>query len=319
MIISASRRTDIPAFYSEWFMERIKAGFVDVLNPFNRKQVSRVSLSPEDVDCLVFWTKDAAPMLPYLDQLAAYAYYFQFTVTSYQQDVEPGLRPKREIIRTFQELSRRIGRERVVWRYDPILLNDRYTVAYHLRWFEQFLGELAPYTDCCVISFLDLYRKTERNTRPLQLHEMTPEKMVELAEGISWLARNSGVTIQSCSEELDLDAYGIQHGACIDKARIETVLGGTVDIRKDPTQRQVCGCMKSVDIGQYNTCRHLCRYCYANFNGDMARACYDQHDVNASILTGRLQGDEVITRRKVEHLHPQVPAEELTLPGMDLL
>ena len=166
MIISASRRTDIPAFYTPWFMNRVRAGFVDAINPFNRKQVSRISLRPEDVDCIVFWTKNAAPMLPHLAELSAmYPFYFQFTITPYGHDVEPGLPDKREVIRTFQQMSQQLSKTRMVWRYDPILLNDHYTIERHLHDFAVMLEMLAPYTDRCVISFLDLYRKTERNTK----------------------------------------------------------------------------------------------------------------------------------------------------------
>lgn len=310
MIISASRRTDIPAFYAPWFMNCIRAGFVDAVNPFNRKQVSRISLRPEDVDCIVFWTKNAAPLLPYLDELEAmYSFYFQFTITPYGHDVEPGLPDKREVIRTFQQMARRLGKTRMVWRYDPILLNDRYTIGQHLHDFASLLEALAPYTDRCVISFLDLYRKTERNTKPLSLRPLGISEMNVLADGFARLAEGSGITLQSCSEEIDLAAYGIEHGACIDKDRIERVIGVPIAIQKDPTQREVCHCMQSVDIGQYDTCLHRCRYCYANTNGRMAEARFADHHPDATILSGTLRGDETITERKVTHLKVQ-PAPE---------
>lgn len=302
MIISASRRTDIPAFYSKWFMTRMQDGFVDVINPFNRKQVSRVSLKPEDVDCIVFWTKDAAHMLPFLNEMRNYHYYFQFTITPYGTDVEPGLRPKKDIIRTFQQLSEKLGKERVVWRYDPILLSSKHTIVWHQEQFRRMLHDLAPYTDCCVISFLDLYKKTVSNTTCLNLQEIIVADMNEIARSFAEIAKGSGVSIQSCSEEVELDVYGIQHGACIDKHRIEIAMGHRVNIKKDLTQRQICGCMKSVDIGQYNTCLHFCRYCYANFNQKMAITCMNDHDDNSTILTGHLHGDEKITPRKVEHV-----------------
>lgn len=310
MIISASRRTDIPAFYTPWFMNRVRAGFVDAINPFNRKQVSRISLRPEDVDCIVFWTKNAAPMLPHLAELRAkYPFYFQFTITPYGHDVEPGLPDKREVIRTFQQMSQQLGKARMVWRYDPILLNDHYTIERHLHDFAVMLEMLAPYTDRCVISFLDLYRKTERNTKPLALRPLGIPEMNALAEGFARLAKGSSVTLQSCSEAIDLAAYGIEHGACIDKERIERVIGAPIDVKKDPTQRDVCHCMKSVDIGQYDTCLHRCRYCYANTNGRMAEASFADHHSDATILSGTLRGDETITARKVTHLKIQPTAE----------
>lgn len=299
LIISASRRTDIPAFYSEWFRHRLQAGFVDVVNPFNRRQVSRLSLQPADVDCLVFWTKDAAPLLPYLDELAeSYRFYFQFTLTPYDKEVEPGLRPKAAIIRTFQELSRRLGRERVVWRYDPIWLNDRYTIEYHQTCFARLLQQLAPYTDTCVISFLDVYRKTERNMRSLRRQTMTAADKREIAASLAQLAAGSGIRLQSCSEGIDLSAYGIQHGACIERERIEKICSMRLAAGKDKNQRPACGCASSVDIGQYDTCRHLCRYCYANTDAARVSASCAQHDPQSSILSGHLRGDEKITWRR---------------------
>ena len=305
MIISASRRTDIPAFYSEWLLRRLEEGFVLTVNPFNTHQVSRISLRPEDVDCIVFWTKNAAPMLPRLQRLEEWKFYFQFTLTPYGKDVEPGLPPKDAVVRTFQELSRRLGGAkgaRVVWRYDPILLTEQHTIAWHREQFARLLEQLAPYTDCCVISFLDLYSKTERNTNPLGLMPLEAAQMEEIAGSFAELADGSGLVLKSCSEAIDLAKYGIEHGSCIDKARIERVMGVPINVKKDSTQRQECGCMKSVDIGAYNTCRHLCRYCYANFNADMAKAQHAQHDPQAPVLGARLTGMEKITDRKVEHL-----------------
>lgn len=311
MIISASRRTDIPAFYAPWFMNRIHAGFVDTINPFNRKQVSRISLRPEDVECIVFWTKNAAPMMPYLTELdKKYKFYFQFTITPYGHDIEPALPPKNQIIQTFRELSKKLGKERVVWRYDPILLNDYYTIQEHMQDFSVMLEKLAPYTDRCVISFLDLYRKTERNTRPLHLHPLGIQAMNDLAKGLSQIAKGSGVILQTCSEAIDLDAYGIAHGACIDKERIEKVIGVPIDVKKDDTQRDVCHCMKSVDIGQYDTCLHLCRYCYANTNSKTVEASYANHHPNSTILSGELRGDEKITERKVMHLRKKISLDD---------
>ena len=304
MILSVSRRTDVPAFYSTWLMNRLRAGFVYVPNPFNAHQISKVSLAPADVDILVFWTKNPAPLLPRLAELDAmgYRYYFQYTLNPYERDAEPGLPALSSRIETFQRLSRAIGREKVVWRYDPIFLSAKYSLDWHEAAFRRLLAALAPYTERCVISFLDLYKKTARNTKPLALLPMTPAHMEEIAARFSRAATGSGVDLQSCSEAIDLDRYGILHGACIDKERIERVLDCTIDVKKDPTQRAECGCMKSVDIGQYNTCLHLCRYCYANFNEAMARACQKAHDDQSPMLVGTPSPLAKITERKVEHL-----------------
>ena len=304
MIISASRRTDIPALYGEWFFNRIKEGFVDVVNPFNLKQVSRISLSPKVVDCIVFWTKNAAPIIDRLDALKDYKFYFQFTITPYDEDVEPGLlhnQSKDDIIRTFQRLSKKIGRDKVIWRYDPILLSRTHSIDWHFDQFAYFLKNLAPYTNRCVISFLDLYTKTKHNTQPLGIRDISVDEMKELALGISQIA-DGKLKLQSCSEKIDLEEFGIRHGACIDKEIIEHVLGAKIDIDKDKTQRQECGCMTSIDIGQYDTCTHLCAYCYANFRPQIAVTNFRRHDPEATSLLGEIRPDAKITERKVKSL-----------------
>ncbi len=316
MIVSVSRRTDIPAFYSKWFMNRINAGFVDAMNPFNRKQITRINLSPKEVDCFVFWTKDASPMLPYLDWLdqLGYKYYFQFTITPYERDIEPGLRDKEQIIDTFQKLSEHVSSKRVVWRYDPILLTPKYSIQRHISDFSAMAKKLSPYTDTCVISFLDLYRKTERNTSHLELQPLTTESMRQLAGALSNIAKQNNLSIQSCSEEIDLSAYGLEHGACIDHRHVAAAMGCQIDLDKDNTQRSACGCAKSIDIGQYNTCLHLCSYCYANFNIPMTKARQQQHDETSSLLTGKLLGDEKITPC---HLKP-IKQQPLYEPSLSL-
>lgn len=295
MIVSASRRTDIPAFYFDWFCRRIQEGYADVVNPFNRNQVSRISLLPESVDCIVFWTKDPAPMLERLAVLDAYRYYVQISITPYGKDVETNLRSKADIIKTVQDLSLRLGRERVVWRYDPILLNDCYTIDKHLAWFEQTLAALAPYAERCVISFIDLYAKTRKNTHGLNLYELSGDEMHELAAGMSHIAKGSGVTLQTCSEVIGLEEYGIGHGACIDGKLIERITGKPVKAGKAKSQRPLCNCVESFDIGQYDTCIHGCRYCYANASTEKARQGFDGHNPLATVIAGSLSGEENIT------------------------
>ena len=170
MIISASRRTDIPAYYSEWFINRVKEKYLYVRNPMNIHQIGKISLDRNVVDGIVFWTKNPIPMLPRLDQLKEYIYYFQFTLTAYGPEIESGLPSKNiKLIPAFQELSNKIGKERVIWRYDPIFLNERYTMDYHKKYFRVLASKLAGYTEKCTISFLDLYRYTIRNIQPFGL------------------------------------------------------------------------------------------------------------------------------------------------------
>ena len=300
MILSVSRRTDIPAFYAEWFFQRIREGFLYVRNPMNPRQVSRIGLSPEVVDCIIFWSKNPAPMLERLDELREYPFYFQFTLTGYGRDIEPGLPDKRkEVIGTFQKLSEKVGKERVVWRYDPILVNGRYTIEYHLKAFEEIAGCLKGYTEKVVISFVDFYAKTLRNTKDLYIKSLSREEMREIAEGMAQIAKNCGLVIETCAEQINLQDVGIRHGSCIDKKRIEKIAGCSLSVEKDKNQREACGCCESIDVGAYNTCRNGCRYCYANYHEEQVRKCIACYDVDSPLLCGRIEPEERVTDRKV--------------------
>ena len=303
MILSASRRTDIPNYYSEWLARRFRAGFLCVRNPMNFRQVSRINLSPEVIDCIVFWTKNPAPMLPYLDEYRRYMYYFQFTLTGYGKDIEPGLPDKRRIlIPAFCELADRIGRDRVIWRYDPIFLSDHYTLDYHVKAFTRIAEALAGRTRRVVISFLDDYEKTKRNMKGINIQGLTKEKMRRLAHSFAVIAGRYGMEIQTCAEKIDLSEYGITHGACIDREYIEHLLGCRLRAGKDHGQRPECRCMESVEIGSYHTCRNGCRYCYANFSDGRVQARIRDFDVDSPILCGKMEPEDRITERKMKTL-----------------
>lgn len=303
MILSASRRTDIPNYYSEWLARRFRAGFLCVRNPMNFRQVSRIALNPNVIDCIVFWTKNPAPMLPYLDEYRRYMYYFQFTLTGYGKDIEPGLPDKRRIlIPAFCELADRIGRDRVIWRYDPIFLSDHYTLDYHVKAFTRIAEALAGRTRRVVISFLDDYEKTKRNMKGINIQGLTKEKMRRLAHSFAVIAGRYGMEIQTCAEKIDLSEYGITHGACIDRGYIEHLLGCRLRAGKDHGQRPECRCMESVEIGSYHTCRNGCRYCYANFSDGRVQARIRDFDVDSPILCGKMEPEDRITERKMKTL-----------------
>lgn len=302
MIISASRRTDIPAYYSNWFFNRLKAGFVDVRNPMNPHQVSRVRMTPDVVDCIVFWTKNARPMMERLDELKDYRYYFQFTINPYNQEIERKVPKKTAIINTFKELSERVSEDRIIWRYDPILLTPNITMEYHIKYFEELSKRLKGYTKRCVISFVDLYKKTERNTAYLSMKEPSVAEMELLAKGFSNIANDNGITLVTCSENVSLEQYGIQHGSCIDKKLIERLCGYSLDVSKDKNQRKECGCVSSIDIGAYNTCKHGCAYCYANFNQQRVDVLAASHRPESTMITGEVETDDVVKMRDVKLL-----------------
>jgi DNA repair photolyase len=298
MILSASRRTDIPAFFADWFFNRIREGFLLVRNPMNPHQVGRINLSPNVVDCIVFWSKNPARMINRLDLLKQYSFYFQFTITGYGQRLEPNVPVLEEIIRTFANLSKLIGKDRVIWRYDPIILTDMLDINYHAKSFEDIAKQLNGKTRKCVISFVDMYKKTQRNMSALNTWEITSQQMIELSVILNNVCLKYNIELTSCAEMADLSAYGINHGKCIDDKLIEEISGFSIGIRKDATQRDECGCVASVDIGAYNTCAHECLYCYANYNHAQVHRNYAAHDPISPLLFGEIGPSDTIYERK---------------------
>ena len=303
MIISASRRTDIPSFYSEWMLNRLKEKYVLVRNPMNIHQVSKIDLSPNVVDAIVFWTKNPTPMLVQLDELKDYTYYFQFTLSAYGPDVERTLPSKNKvIIPTFRKLSQEIGKEKVVWRYDPIFFNEQYTMQYHCKYFEVLASKLAGYTEKCTISFMDLYRNTERNIKPLNIVKDTREMQEELLQRFVEIARQYELYIDACAEIGDFHKFGVEHAHCIDRERIERIGGFKLDVEKDTNQRAECGCVASIDIGAYNTCKNGCLYCYANYSENTVGKNFGLHNPKSPLLFGEIDESDIIKERKVKSL-----------------
>jgi hypothetical protein len=273
MIISASRRTDIPARFAEWYMSRVREGYCDVTNPFNVRQVSRVSLLPADVDAVVFWSKNPAPLLAYLDELDERGYRcgFLITLNDYPAEIEPGVPPLEERLATVRALSARVGVQSVVWRYDPILLSARMPAEWHAERFSALAAALAPHVDHVIVSFADFYRKTERRLRGVERD--TEDRMWRdafAAPGVEFLvgsmvriAAGAGLTVQSCAEDPRLEAMGVAPGGCIDAAWVERFAGVHVSRVRDAGQREWCRCVRSRDVGHFNTCTVGCRYCYA--------------------------------------------------------
>ncbi len=264
MIISASRRTDIPAFYSRWFFNRLEQGFVMVRNPMNPLLVRKIDLHPDLIDGIVFWSKNPRPMMDRLEQLRPYHFYFLFTITPYGPDLERNLPTKDEIIDTFIELSKRIGKEKVIWRYDPILISDNIDDDFHRCHFDYIAGRLHSYTERCIISFLDMYKKCERNLKEFNIKTLNLDDMQRLAGILDVIAGQYNMEIATCSEEVDLQRMGIYHGKCIDDALFSRIRGRRLTLKKDPYQRKTCRCVESIDIGVYDSCPHSCAYCYAN-------------------------------------------------------
>ncbi|NLY76367.1 MAG: DUF1848 domain-containing protein [Firmicutes bacterium] len=279
MLISASRRTDIPAFYGEWFINRVKAGYFDRINPFNPNQVKSFSLRPEEVDAFVFWTKNPRHFFKHLDLIdgMGYNYLFHFTLNDYPMDFEPGVPPISQRIDAFKELSGRIGPKRVVWRYDPVILSSLTPPEYHLEKIAALARELSGYTERLVISFLDFYGKVRRNLNRLTqskgvkfedwLDSANSELLEQFAAQVAASVKENGMQTFTCCEAVDLRQSGILPGSCIDGELINEVFGLNKRWKKDPAQRKCCRCAVSVDMGVYGTCRAGCIYCYAAGGG----------------------------------------------------
>lgn len=303
MILSVSRRTDIPNYYSDWFYNRVKEGYLYVKNPMNAHQVSKIELSPDLIDCIVFWTKNPENMMKRMEELREYQYYFQFTLTGYGKDVEPNIPHKRnKMIAVFQKLSEQIGQNRVIWRYDPIFINEKYTITYHIKAFREVAESLRGYTKKVVISFLDFYTKTKRNTKHLNITDMTEQEKIELAVVMSQIASENHMTISSCAETMDLRNYGISKGSCIEKELIESIIGYSIQGKKDKNQRGQCGCIESIEVGVYHTCKNGCKYCYANFNDKKVKETVKLYDVNSPLLCGKMMPEDHLTKRMMKSL-----------------
>jgi hypothetical protein len=292
VIISASRRTDIPGFYARWFMNRVRAGFCLVGNPFNAAQVSRVSLLPGDVDCVVFWTRHGRPLLPHLDELEARGLrpVFLYSILGYPREIDPGCPPLARSLESFSRLADRLGPERLTWRYDPIVLSDRTDVAHHLRQFGRIARSLRGRTRRAVTSFVLPYRKTRARMEALrskgyQVRNWTREDAAALLPELAGMAADNGMTLRACGHEEDFSEFGVGRSRCIEPAWLNAALGLALPGGKDPCQRPACGCAPSRDIGAYDTCGFGCAYCYATGSLSRARANRRAHDPeNPSLL-----------------------------------
>lgn len=291
MILNISGRTDIVAFYTPWLLKRMKEGFVDVRNPFYPKMVSRIYFS--DVDFIVFCTKNPLPILPYLKEIKI-PYVFQVTLTPYKKDIESNVPDKKKIVDAILEISKIVGADNVYVRYDPILINEKYTVEYHIEAFKRLCSLLEGKVKHIIISFIDNYKNVEKNMSILKLKEITKEDIEKIGKSFSEIAKAHGITVQSCYEE-DLSCYGIVNEPCVSKEFAYKWTG-----KKYPKWKaRNCGCVEMVDIGEYNTCHHLCKYCYANYDERRVENNLPKHDIASSLLIGQgKEEDEIKIRKK---------------------
>lgn len=294
MILNVSGRTDVVAFYSEWFMHRLAEGFVDVRNPFNPKLVSRIMF--DDVDLIFFCTKNPIPILDKIKKINK-KIYFHVTLTSYKKDIEPNLPPKKDIIEAIKKISSFIGKDNIVVRYDPILINDNYTVDYHIKSFNKICELLDGYINKILISFIDDYKNVRNNYKVLRYKKLCEDDYKKIGLSFSKIASEHGMSIHTCSEERNLEEFGFIKDDCMSK-ELAYKLTGKKYRKWQGRNNKYCNCVEMADIGVYNSCKHFCKYCYANFDEKKVLENYKMHDPNSSLLVGRLEPDDVIKVRK---------------------
>ncbi|MBQ1504236.1 MAG: DUF1848 domain-containing protein [Oscillospiraceae bacterium] len=298
MIIHTGMRTDIPAFYSEWFVNRLKESFVLVRNPFNEASVTRYRLTPDVVDLIGFGTKNPAPMLPHMALLEPFGQYWYVTITPYGREIEPNVPDKAHILESFRRLSQIVGKNRIGWRYDPILLNETYTVSCHIEMFSEMAKALSGYTDNAVISFIDLYEKTRRNFP--EVRAVGKQDRLAIGEAFASIAKENGMTLRPCGEGDELARFGADCSGCMTQKMYESALRTRLSIPYHAPARETCACYLGGDIGAYNTCLHLCRYCYANYSAPLVLANHAQHDPASPLLIGDLREGDTIHEAKQE-------------------
>ncbi len=304
MIISASRRCDIPSYFGPWFINRLKEGFVLVQNPYNANRFSKVILTPETIDIIVFWTKNPIPFLKHLSEIDrfAYPYYFEFTLTPYGKETERNLPDKEDLINTFIALSEKLGKHRMVWRYDPIIIDDTYDLEYHEKKFNYMSKRLKGSTNRCVISFVDNYKNVATRMGQSMFYDISSENVFKVSEIFAKIAKENDIEIFTCAEKYDLEKHGIKHGACIDKSIIESILGLKINACKDKNQRFECLCLESIDIGTYNCCGNGCKYCYALQSEKTAMLNIASHNPQSPLLIGGLTQNSLITNRDTKSI-----------------
>ena len=291
MIINTGTKTDIPAFFSKWLLNRIDEGFVCGRNPFNN-DIYRYSLNPKIVDCLCFCTKNPKPILRNIDKLDDFNQFWFVTINPYEKDVEVNVPNFKNVIKSFEELSGTLGVNKVSWRYDPIFLTEKYDLDFHIDKFEEMASELSNYTNDCTISFIDLYQKVLRNFP--EAKDVTTEERLIIGENFSRIAKKYDIQMKTCVEGALLDQFGFDSSGCMTKQVIEKAIGNNLRIPKGKYTIRECDCIFGRDIGAYNTCLHGCKYCYANSNMKLVKRNQKLHNPDSPLLIGEVNDGDVV-------------------------
>ncbi len=292
MILNTGSRTDIPAYYSNWFYQRIKDGYVIVRNPYNPTQVTKYILSPDVIDAIVFCTKNPAPMLDRLDELKDFDMFWFVTITPYGKDIEPFVPDKDAVMDSFISLARTVGPAKMSWRYDPIFIDEKYDVDFHINAFRKMSEKLKGSTNQVVVSFIDLYEKTKKNFPGVKSVSFSDQKM--LIDAFSKIARENNMQIHLCCEREELVRDNVDASGCLSQSVLEDAIGTHLKVPKPQNARAECQCLLGADIGAYNTCGHGCKYCYANYDRETVVYNMKHHDPMSPLLAGELNEDDVV-------------------------
>lgn len=292
MILNTGLRTDIPGFFSEWFYNRIDDGFVYVRSPYAKNQIYSYKLDPALIDCIIFCTKNPQPMFENLEKIDKFNQYWHITITPYEKDIEPNVPPVDDVLESFKYLSKKLGKENVTLRYDPIFINEKYTLEKHIESFEYMLNSLSGYTTEAIISFIDLYEKTKRNFP--KAREVTKDERLKIGKEFAQIGNENNIRIKTCVEGTELDKFGIDSSGCMTKEVIERAINKNLNIPKQKARNGECYCLLNNDIGEYNTCNHGCLYCYANSNKKLVKRNLKLHDPKSPILIGKIKEDDII-------------------------
>lgn len=299
MIINTGQRTDIPAFYSKWFMNRIREGYVFVRNPYYPTIITKFSLSPKVVDVIGFCTKNPRPMFPYLDELKDYGQFWYVSITGFDKDLEPNVPPIDPVVEDFKHLSNKVGKNAIGWRYTPIIVNNKYTKEYHIKMFEHIASKLEGYTSLVAFGFVDIYPKLAKNHPDIK--DTDDNTKIEITKAFLDIAKKHHMDLRLCSKEKWLSNYGVDIDGCMRVKDYENSIDMKLDVKqKMEARKNYCACYLSNDIGAYNSCPHLCRYCYANGNKELIIKNYKEHDDNSPLLIGHINPEDKIRLAKQE-------------------
>lgn len=291
MLINTGSRTDIPAFFHKWFLNRVEEGFVYSKNPYNN-QIYKYNINPKTVDCMCFCSKNPKSLVNKIDRLSEYNQFWFMTINPYEKDVEVNVPDYKRVIKTFKKLSNYIGPNCLEWRYDPIFITEKYDLEFHIEKFSQIASELSDYTNYCTISFIDLYKKVVRNFP--QARGVEIEEQLIIGENFSKIAADCNIQIKTCLEGTLLDQFGCDSSGCMTQKVIERAIGNNLKIPKGKYKNRECNCIFGRDIGAYNTCMHGCKYCYANSNMKLVKRNQKLHNPDSPLLLGEVKESDVV-------------------------